>query len=131
MVSIICYQRGFFWNVDDIIIQVVLGNFLNDILRDLLWLSMSLSKNCNRVCVWIFWWWCFQNISAHALKLSDFVNVEKLEPVVIQVLYFSHQIDYPKQYDNIVFLALSKIQNKYDFLVSLQLKNQRKNWKIT
>ena len=66
-------------------------------------------------------------ISALALKLIDFVNVEKLQPVVIQVLYFFHQIDYPKQHNYIFFLALSKIQNKDDFFAYLQPKIQRKN----
>ena len=133
LVSIICNWRFlffFFRNVDDIIIQVILGAFLNDVRRDVLRLSVSLSKYYNRVCVWIFWWEYFQNINAHALKLTDFVNVEKLQPVVIQVSQFSYQIDYPKQH-NYVFLALSKIQNKDDFLASLQPKNSRKNWKIT
>ena len=47
-------------------------------------------------------------ISALALKLIDFVNVEKLQPVVIQVLYFFHQIDYPKQHNYIYFFSFVK-----------------------
>ena len=41
----------FFQNVDDIIIQVILETFLNDVPRDALRLSVSLSKYYNRVCV--------------------------------------------------------------------------------
>ena len=47
-------------------------------------------------------------ISGLALKLIDFVNVEKLQPVVIQVLYFFHQIDYPKQHNYIYFFSFVK-----------------------
>ena len=54
----------------------------------------------------------FSKYQCRCVKLTDFVIFEKLQPFVIQVLYFSHQIDYPKQHSYIFSKFCQKFKIK-------------------